>query len=668
MVVGRGGAERGAGAGSVGELDRRAPEHPVPGKQTLTMSLPPLGAEPAKPVQMQTGGAVARPVHSEQAQETAAQGVSGASQPLPHASTIQHLFGRHDVSNVKAQVGGAAAVAADRLGADAYATGRAVAFRGEPDLHTAAHEAAHTVQQAGGVQLAGGVGRAGDAYERHADEVAEAVVAGRSAERLLDRFAGAGSAGSPAVQKKDGAYDTTQYTNPPLPKGYTLANITSELKKKQTAKPPGITSWSTAGVTAGSTEEIYVLYAVWELATPDHWGTEVDTVTEVGPGKKGAIQVKIDAKGNAVGTLVAAAAPTVAATFKTAVAAIAALKKTYDLTDIKGEKGQAWKVDQLNKLSAAWGRLGGAEAAALSKYTVLLTDNTLTGPDGKPANGLTTRDDKTSADGLSAIKTREIRFNVDMFDADLTSFVGDSTNAAPASFLTLTHEAAHAQASKVLDDANAAEVAAQVATNKVIGASNRANAKTVSSRNTAVVGKWNKFSAADQTASKPLVDAFDAAHTAITAFRDETDTTKMAALEAPALAAIKARDAAKAAVPAKNPAHAAFGRAITDQDAYLKVVEDLLAKRQAQSAAASATAATKDPTGAQSKRLQAFVDFVTANKIDLDPVTKYAKDNWPARAGEFYAEAFSLWRNDPTFFGTYSPKLKKWFDDGEHLK
>jgi len=31
-------------------------------------------------------------------------------------------------------------------------------------------------------------------------------------------------------------------------------------------------------------------------------------------------------------------------------------------------------------------------------------------------------------------------------------------------------------------------------------------------------------------------------------------------------------------------------------------------------------------------------------------------------------EAFSLWKNDPVFFGKYSAKLKAWFDAGEHLK
>src|SRR5262249_29982747 len=121
--------------------------------------------------------------------------------------TIQRLFGRHDIGDVKAHVGGPATVAADRMGATAYATGNSVAFRGEPDLHTAAHEAAHTVQQRSGVQFAGGVGRSGDVYERHADAVADAVVAGRSAEGLLDRFAGGGG-GAAAVQKKDGEINT----------------------------------------------------------------------------------------------------------------------------------------------------------------------------------------------------------------------------------------------------------------------------------------------------------------------------------------------------------------------------------------------------------------------------------------------------------------------------
>jgi len=59
------------------------------------------------------------------------------------------------------------------------------------------------VQQRAGVQLKGGVGETGDAYERHADDVAALVVQGKSAESLLDRYAGGGGASSSGVQRMD---------------------------------------------------------------------------------------------------------------------------------------------------------------------------------------------------------------------------------------------------------------------------------------------------------------------------------------------------------------------------------------------------------------------------------------------------------------------------------
>ena len=118
-------------------------------------------------------------------QGIAAAGVQGSGQALPHIDHIQASFGAHDVSGIRAHVGGTSAKAASAIGADAYATGNNVAFRSSPDLHTAAHEAAHVVQQRAGVQLKGGIGRAGDAYEQQADAVADLVVRGESAETML---------------------------------------------------------------------------------------------------------------------------------------------------------------------------------------------------------------------------------------------------------------------------------------------------------------------------------------------------------------------------------------------------------------------------------------------------------------------------------------------------
>ncbi|MEM9491067.1 MAG: DUF4157 domain-containing protein [Myxococcota bacterium] len=151
------------------------------------------------PVQM-AGGQPGGQVHA-----IASQGLSGSSGQLPHLSTIQASFGRHDVSGIKAHTDQRASDANTDLGARGFASGEHVAFKGAPDLHTAAHEAAHVVQQRAGVYLKGGVGQDGDIYEQHADRVADAVVAGRSAEGLLDTMAPAAadhrSVGAGAVQR-----------------------------------------------------------------------------------------------------------------------------------------------------------------------------------------------------------------------------------------------------------------------------------------------------------------------------------------------------------------------------------------------------------------------------------------------------------------------------------
>ena len=124
--------------------------------------------------------------------DAAEHGTSGAGGALPHQAQIQAAFGRHDVGGITAHTDGAASAGARAMGAQAYAAGNHVAFDGAPSLHTAAHEAAHVIQQRAGVHLKGGVGEVGDSYEQHADAVADRVVAGQSAEGLLDQYAPSG--------------------------------------------------------------------------------------------------------------------------------------------------------------------------------------------------------------------------------------------------------------------------------------------------------------------------------------------------------------------------------------------------------------------------------------------------------------------------------------------
>ena len=136
---------------------------------------------------------------------SASYGVSEATTGLPFAPEIQKSFGKHSITDVQSAVGGKARSATEAMGAEAYATGNKIAFKQQPDLHTAAHEAAHVIQQRAGVQLKSGIGQQGDAYEVHADQVADLVVQGKSAESLLSELAGKpGSSKAPAgaVQHK----------------------------------------------------------------------------------------------------------------------------------------------------------------------------------------------------------------------------------------------------------------------------------------------------------------------------------------------------------------------------------------------------------------------------------------------------------------------------------
>lgn len=134
----------------------------------------------------------------ERVRRAAAHAMSGTTSPLPFLDEIQRLFGHHDVSAIEAHLDERASEGAAAMSADAFASGMRVVFGDTPDLFTAAHEAAHVVQQRAAVDVPDGIGREGDRYERHADEVASRVVRGESAEDLLDGFVGGpASQGSP---------------------------------------------------------------------------------------------------------------------------------------------------------------------------------------------------------------------------------------------------------------------------------------------------------------------------------------------------------------------------------------------------------------------------------------------------------------------------------------
>ena len=158
--------------------------------------------------------------------EAAERGKSSPASEMPHMEKIQRAFGQHDVSDIQAHTGESSA---NEMGAEAYATGNHVMFGSTaPDLHTAAHEAAHVVQQSRGVNLAGGVGQVGDAHERNADAVADRVVAGESAVDLLGgESGGAVKAEGHEVQRKPHKEEEKEATPEQKKEGHELSDIRS---------------------------------------------------------------------------------------------------------------------------------------------------------------------------------------------------------------------------------------------------------------------------------------------------------------------------------------------------------------------------------------------------------------------------------------------------------
>jgi len=109
---------------------------------------------------------------------------------------MEHGFG-HDFSQVRIHTDAHAAQAASTVAARAFTVNHDIVFgvgeyapQTESGRRLLSHELTHVVQQQAGVHLKNGVGQAGDAYETHADAVADLVVNGKQAGPLLDQVPG----------------------------------------------------------------------------------------------------------------------------------------------------------------------------------------------------------------------------------------------------------------------------------------------------------------------------------------------------------------------------------------------------------------------------------------------------------------------------------------------
>jgi hypothetical protein len=462
-------------------------------------------------------------------------------------------------------------------------------------------------------------------------------------------------------------YDTgTQTFNPP-PAGTTMVEIDADKAAKQASGDLGQNA-SVSGIHAGAPDEVYVWNALLQRADKSNWGTELDTITAIGPAPQsggaapvGRVTIQIDAAGNATATLLAGGPLAAGTTLPDDATARAKLTKDFGFSNVTDGSAK-WALTELNKVYDALSRLPSADRVALAGVELRRESTVINPATGKQLAGrFSHTEGVTGTNSTTVVDTRELLIADRAFSEDAASFIGGKTMAAPMSFQTILHESGHAVEEKPVLDAKHAENAALAASNQeavditaAVGVANTESKKATAT--------FNAYGAAQQKASRSYIEALQAVMPAIDTFAHDASSTAHPPSEKPASAAIARRDKQKAALPAGNPALSDFAAFSSAQDKWFAEAQKRAAAQSNLKAAKAATAAVSATVGgaSESKRLKAFNDFVTANKIK--PLTTYAATS-PA---EFFAEAYGLWLNDPDYLGSQLPALKAWFDQGTY--
>ena len=277
--------------------------------------------------------------------------------------------------------------------------------------------------------------------------------------RFSETIPGATAVSSPPSTPAPLKYDFRAHPLKPLPAGSTLADIKLELKKKIDAGE--IKSATAIGVTAGSTEEIFVLYALSNLAEKTRWRTEADLVTAIGwpakagdPEPQGRVTVRIDDQGAASAELVAAG-PVPEPPQMTVAAGSAKLKTDYQFASVRDDGSVRWTDAEISDVVAALALVPGPDKLAL-KGVELIRVQTL--PDS--AIALFSGGGGVAKEATKITKVPSLQLSNRAFPATAVRFVGGKPKTLPetfpATFHTILHEIGHAVESAVYRTANAA--------------------------------------------------------------------------------------------------------------------------------------------------------------------------------------------------------------------
>jgi hypothetical protein len=580
---------------------------------------------------------------------------------------MESRFG-YDFSKVVIHNDEGSARSANAVHALAYTIGNNIVFgKGQYSPNTAggrnllAHELTHVLQQSGFINARDSIGQSS-----------------------IDRLDMINEVHTHRISKKDPPqhiplYDVTRYQIPLPPPQFTLVQAMARVDNLKTQTPQKLKSGQVKGVMPGSTEEIFLWYILAQISTVAESGTEADILTAIGwppkpgdPAPQGKVTVTISSQGDGIAELISAGPITAPSRTTTRETAVKELQSKYGIASVE-DADSKWTVEELNKIIGAFDLLAPGDRAALNGVLLVrvsaLQDglcgefSSSWGSVGTPApaptagtgvsgggtpTGPTQAPVATPAPAAPSSKSK-LKIADCAFVGDISGFVGGKAIQHPKSFQTIIHEVGHAVASKEFLDLESQLSQAIEQSNKAVQELN------VSVRATnEIINQTNQLVKEEQEMLgelRALREKLKAAQR--TKDKDAILAAQINIVEGSATVLVKRRelDAKRRELDAK--------RTLSEREQ--------AAKRTTSDAARALAQTRKELAGkAQDRRVTHFVDFV--NKNQIKPFTKYARDNWLDKPGEFFAEAYSLWVTDPEFLKANFKVLSDWFDAKNYLK
>jgi hypothetical protein len=335
---------------------------------------------------------------------------------------------------------------------------------------------------------------------------------------------------------------------------------------------------------------------------------------------------------------------------------IAKAKTDFGFADVPDGTSK-WTAGSLAQTLAGLEKMAPADRAALAGVTMERNSTGTLAMPGSAGNWVETGQFNWRVRGSPDALTQKLQ----MFD--------DAFRTPDEAAWTAVHEAGHAVDSKKFRDTLLASNVAQTAFNATTAPSNAAGAAEVAALNTAL-GRTRRYSSTARAAARPFTNAVSAVHQRLNALTNVNTSVQLANASNAVTTAIATRDAALARLPAANPAAADFATTIRLQAAWFPLALALAtAAVKVTDARSEHTAASGASNAHISRHLERFLQVASDNHIQ--PITPYAKAQWDAHPrvpDDFFAEAYSMWLNDPKQLAAKAQPLKDFFDNGEHLK